>query len=267
MLLMTSVVDTSGLSIAYHLEGGGPPVVFLHGFFCDHRVWRRQRELTDAYTFVAWDAPGCGGSSTPPQSFRMADYADVLAGFIKWLGLGRPHLVGNSFGGTLALQLAIQHPELARSVVGIDTYAGWSGSFAPDIVAQRLNASLPDLDLPAEEVATKWLPGFVTAAAPEAIKEELREVVVDFNPTGMRTMIQALADADLRDGLDRVGLPILLIWGDQDVRSPLAVGQDLHARLQDSRLIVLSGTGHLPQVEAADRVNAELRRFFDSVQA
>lgn len=266
MLFVTPMVDIGGLSITYQREGGGPPIVFLHGFFGDHRVWRRQLELTDAYTFVAWDAPGCGGSSIPPQSFRMADYAGVLAGFIERLDLGRPHLVGNSFGGTLALQLAIAHPELARSVVGIDTYAGWNGSFAPDVVAQRLNASLPDLDLPAEEVATKWLPGFVTAAAPEAIKQELRGVIVDFNPSGMRAMIHALADADLRDGLNRVDLPTLLIWGEQDVRSPLAVGRDLRARLQDSRLVVLSGTGHLAQVEAADCVNAELRRFFDSVQ-
>jgi len=65
---MSSFVQVEGLRIAYQREGGGRPIVFLHGFFGDHRVWRRQLELADGYTFVAWDAPGCGQSSTPPAS-------------------------------------------------------------------------------------------------------------------------------------------------------------------------------------------------------
>jgi pimeloyl-ACP methyl ester carboxylesterase len=262
---MLAFVEAGGLRIAYEREGSGRPIVFLHGFFGDHRVWRRQRELADQYTFVAWDAPGCGASSMPPDSLRMPGYADLLAEFIARLDLDQPHLVGNSFGGTLALQLASRHPEVARSVVGIDTYAGWSGSFNPAIVAQRLGASLPDLELPPEEVAAKWIKGFVTPAAPEPIQDELRSIIAAFKPEGMRPMIRALAEADLRKELAELHLPTLLIWGAQDVRSPITVAEDLHARLEDSRLVVFEGAGHLAQVEAAERLNAELRSFFSSV--
>jgi pimeloyl-ACP methyl ester carboxylesterase len=262
---MLAFAEAGGFRIAYEREGSGRPIVFLHGFFGDHRVWRRQRELADHYTFVAWDTPGCGASSMPPDSFRMSDYADLLAAFIARLGLDQPHLVGNSFGGTLALHLASRHPEIASSVVGIDTYAGWSGSFNPAIVAQRLEASLPDLELPAQEVASKWVTSFVTPEAPEPIKDELRSIIAAFKPDGMRPMIRALAEADLRNELAELHLPTLLIWGAQDVRSPIAVGQDLHARLAGSRLVVFEGAGHLAQVEAADRLNAELRSFFSSV--
>src|SRR5215472_11693594 len=262
-----SYVDSSGLRIAYQREGNGRPIVFLHGFFGDHRVWRRQRELADEYTFVAWDAPGCGGSSMPPDDFRMPDYTDLLADFIHHLDLGRPHLVGNSFGGTLALQLSSRHPEIAKSVVGIDTYAGWSGSFTPTVVADRLDASLADLELSPQDVAGKWIKGFVTPQAPEPMKDELRSFIADFKPDGMRTMIRSLAEADLREELKDVHLPTLLIWGAQDVRSSLAVANDLEERLEGSRLVVLEGAGHLAQVEAADRVNAELRAFFKSFEA
>ncbi len=62
-------VEVDGLRIAYRREGLGAPVIFLHGFFGDHRVWRCQLELADEYTVVAWDAPGCGGSSVPPPTF------------------------------------------------------------------------------------------------------------------------------------------------------------------------------------------------------
>src|SRR5579859_2943466 len=262
---MLALAEAGGLRIAYERDGSGWPIVFLHGFFGDHRVWRRQRELADQYTFVAWDARGCGPSSMPPDGFRMPDYADLLAEFIDRLDLGRPHLVGNSFGGTLALQLASRHPEVPRSVVGIGTYAGWSGSFDPEVVAQRLAASMPDLDLPPEEVAAKWVTGFVTPEAAEPIKHEWRSIIADFKPNGMRAMIQALAEADLRQELRHLNVPILLIWGARDVRSPITVAQDLHAQLEGSRLVVLEGAGHLAQVEAAERLNAELRSFFRSV--
>jgi pimeloyl-ACP methyl ester carboxylesterase len=262
---MMAFVEAGGLRIAYEREGSGRPIVFLHGFFGDHRVWRRQSELADQYTFVAWDAPGCGASAIPSEGVRMPDYADLLAEFIDRLDLDQPHLVGNSFGGTLALELASRHPEVARSVVGIDTYAGWSGSFSPVVVAQRLAGSLPDLDLPPTEVASKWVTGFVTPDAPELIKDELRSIIADFKPGGMRLMIQALAEADLRKELRDLHLPTLLVWGAQDVRSPITVAQDLHAQLEGSRLVVFEGAGHLAQVEAAERLNAELRSFFRSV--
>lgn len=264
---MMELADVHGLRIAYQREGNGRPILFLHGFFGDHRVWRRQLELADDFTFIAWDAPGCGDSSPPPDDFRLPDYADLLSDFIRRLDLGQPHLVGNSFGGSLALQLASRHAGLARSVVGLDTYAGWSGSFSAATVAERLAASLPDLELPPEEVAARWIPGFVTKDAPDAIKEELRGIIAGFDPDGMRTMIRSLAEADLREELARVHLPALLIWGAQDVRSPLSVARDLEARIEGSRLVVLEGAGHLVQVEAADRVNAELRAFFSSVDS
>ncbi|HEX6350811.1 MAG TPA: alpha/beta hydrolase [Candidatus Dormibacteraeota bacterium] len=255
-------IEVDGLRIAYWMEGEGPPVVFLHGFFGDHRVWRSQFELADRYRVVAWDAPGCGSSSVPPSSWSLAEYAECLAGFIDALGLESPHVVGNSFGGSLALKVYDHSPAKLRSLVLADTYAGWSGSFPPEIVEQRLNWSLPDLDLPVDQVVTKWLPGFVTQAAAEPIVTEMASIISDFNREGMRVMIQALAEADLRDVLPRVAVPVLLVWGGQDVRSPLEVAKAMRSQISTSRLVVLRGAGHLSHVEAPARFNEELRRFF-----
>src|SRR6188472_1610646 len=112
-----SEIEVDGFKVVYRVAGEGPPVVFLHGFFGDHRVWRSQFELADEFKVIAWDAPGCGGSSTPPPTFAMSDYAHVLEGFIDALGIAPAHLVGNSFGGTLALELAIRRPDLVKSIV------------------------------------------------------------------------------------------------------------------------------------------------------
>jgi pimeloyl-ACP methyl ester carboxylesterase len=258
-------VVINGRRIAYRRAGEGPPIVFLHGFFGDHRVWNHQLDLADSYSVVAWDAPGCGGSTEPPEPFRMADYADLLAAFIEAVGLEHPHVVGNSFGATLALELACRHPAIPRSVVAADGYAGWSGSFPPEVVADRLTRSLPDLALSGPELAAKWMPGFVTPAAPPAVVDELTAITADFRADGMSVMIRALADADLRDELPRMTVPTLLIWGTGDVRSPVAVGEDLRARIAGSRLVLIPGAGHLSQVEAPDRFNAEVRSFLQSV--
>lgn len=69
-------VEVAGLHIAYRRAGDGPPLVLLHGNPLDSREWRRQFDgLSDAFTVVAWDMPGCGRSSDPPEAFRIVDEA------------------------------------------------------------------------------------------------------------------------------------------------------------------------------------------------
>ena len=83
-------IEVQGLRIAYERAGEGPPLVLLHGFVGNSGEWRRTLDtLSDEFTLVAWDAPGSGRSSDPPESFRMPDYADCLARFVRALGLER----------------------------------------------------------------------------------------------------------------------------------------------------------------------------------
>lgn len=111
-------LEVEGLRIAYERAGAGAPLILLHGFVGDSREWRRQIDgLSHEFTVVAWDAPGAGRSSDPPESFRMPDYADCLAGFVGALGLERPHVVGLSFGGALALELYRRHPAIPMTLV------------------------------------------------------------------------------------------------------------------------------------------------------
>ena len=188
-------------------------------------MWRHQLALADDWTVVAWDAPGCGGSTQPPSTFTIADYADTLAEFIAGLGLDRPHLVGNSFGAALALELAARHPAIPASLVVNGGSAGWSGSFPPEVVAERLRHSLEALDLPAEDIVSRWVPQFVTSSASEPVVSDLSTIISDVRPDGMRVMMRAYAEADLRPELARVTAPTLLIWGEEDLRAPLPVAR------------------------------------------
>lgn len=262
---MTERIDVGGLNIAFERSGDGPPLVMLHGGLSDHREWRRQVDgLSDEFTVVAWDAPGCGGSSDPPESFRMPDYADCLAAFVELLGLGRPHMLGLSWGSTLALELYRRHPSIPRTLVLTAAYAGWAGSLPATVVTERLQTSLRDLALSPEPLVRTWLPSLLTERATDEMVDELVGIMSEFHPGGVRAMLHALAEADLRDVLPTIEVPTLLLYGEEDQRSPLAVAEEMRSRIPGSTLVVIPEVGHQSNVEAADRFNAEVRRFLFS---
>src|SRR5690348_8331417 len=201
-------IEVEGLRIAYQQAGEGPPLLLLHGGLSDSREWRRQlEELSDEFTVVAWDAPGCGQSSDPPETFRLPEYADCLAAFVDALGLGQSHVLGLSFGAGLALELYRRHPTVPRTLVLASAYAGWAGSLPAQVVEQRLQRVLREADLAPEQVVPRWIPEFFTERAPAELIDEVAAIMSEFHPAGWRAMAHALAEADLRDVLPRIGVP------------------------------------------------------------
>jgi pimeloyl-ACP methyl ester carboxylesterase len=260
-----SEVEVSGLRIAYEREGTGPPLVLLHGGFgFDSRSWRRQIDaMSNDYTVVAWDAPGCGRSSDPPQPFRLPDYADCLDGFIGALGLPRPHVLGLSFGGALALQLFDRHPAVPRTLILAGAYAGWAGSLQPDEVDRRMTRLAADMRRPPEEWIPSYMSGLLTEAATPGMVEEVKSLMSGVRPAANQAMLQGMAESDLRDVLSRINVPTLLLYGEQDVRSPVEVGRALHDGIPGSSLVILPGVGHLSTVEGAEQFNREVRSFLE----
>jgi len=255
-------VEVEGLSVAYRRAGDGAPLVLLHGGLSDSREWRRQlEELSNEFDVVAWDAPGCGGSSDPSETLGLDGYADCLAGFITVLGLERPHVVGLSFGAGLALELYRRQPPLVASLVLASAYAGWAGSLPPEVVEERLRDVRRQADLPPEEVVAEWLPALFTSSVPSDVVEEAAAIMRDFHPAGMRAMANAFARADLRDVLPQIEVPTLLLYGDADERSPRDAAVELRAAIPNSRLVWLEHVGHQINMEDPERFNAELRQF------
>lgn len=259
-------VDVDGLRIAFERTGHGPPLVLLHGGFSDRRVWRRQLEgLSDQFTLVAWDAPGCGGSSDPPDTFGLADYADHLARFIDRLSLDRPHMLGLSFGSGLALELYRRHPHIPRTLILASAYAGWAGSLPPEEVEARLERGLRDAQRSPQEWVEDYLPTFFAHTVAPEVVEATAAMMLDTRSAGLVPMLRSFAVADLRDVLPTIAVPTLLLYGDLDVRAPLPVAEDLHGRIPGSRLVVLPGVGHDTNMEAPAAFNDAVRAFLRSV--
>ncbi|MFB8370583.1 alpha/beta fold hydrolase [Pseudarthrobacter sp. NPDC055928] len=260
-------VTVTGLEITYQRAGSGEPLILLHGGFgFDSRSWGPQLDgLDDEFDVIAWDAPGCGGSADPPESFSMDHYADSLAEFVRAIGLTRPHVLGLSFGGALALALYARHPALPRSLILAGAYAGWAGSLPPDEVQRRVQRISEEVAQPPEEWLPKYLPGMLTASAPREMAEQTLALMSDIHPRASLTMLRAMADADLRGILPAIDVPTLVLHGELDERSPLAVGKELHTKIPASQFVVLPGVGHLSNIEAADAFNLAVRTFLRSL--
>ena len=259
-------VDVGGLRIAYATAGEGPPLVLLHGGWIDSRLWRRQLEgLSDDFAVAAWDTPGCGASSDPPADWLMPDYADCLAAWLDAVGIERPHVLGLSWGSALALELYRRHPQIPASLVLASAYAGWAGSLPREVVEERLERAVAELERPPEEWAAAYIPGLLTEAAPREVADEFVAIINDVHPAGSRTMLRAMAEADLRDVLPRIDVPTLLLYGELDVRSPLHVAEALHASIPGSQLVVLAGVGHAANAEKPEEFNAAVRTFLEAV--
>ncbi len=266
---VVEVVDVDGLRLAVTRAGDGPALVLLGGFVGDGlATWRHQIEaLSDSYTVVAWDAPGSGGSSDVPESFRLPDFADCLGTLVSALKLEQLVMVGLSFGGALAIEFFRRHRALVRGLFLAGAYAGWSGSLPADTVDLRLRASMEASQLPAADFVSALLPSMFSASAPQDRVADFAANMADtFRPSGFRTMAKASAQADLRDVLPSIDVPTVVLRGGQDVRAPREVAEALAAAIPTARLIVLEEVGHVSCVEAPERFTAELRTFLDGIE-
>jgi pimeloyl-ACP methyl ester carboxylesterase len=253
------------LSIAYRTAGEGEPLVLLHGFLCDSRCWRTQFiGLADQFRLVAWDAPGAGFSSDPPESFTVTDWAHTVAGFLDATGVHKAHFLGLSWGGMLAQEFYRLYSRRVDRLVLVDTYAGWKGSLPEDAVEKRRVRCYRDASRPKDQVVSEWVPTeFFSNATPE-LAREMAAVVADFHALGFRLMAKSLAETDTSGWLNTIKVPTLLIWGDSDQRSPLNVAEQFHTAIPGSKLEVIPGAGHVSNMEKPDEFNAIVRRFLGS---
>ncbi len=238
-------------------EAGAMPAVLLHGWGGDLDDWAfNQSTLSEGRAVYALDLPGHGGSSKDVGDGSAAAMAGAVRAALSTLGLERIHLCGHSFGGGVALELALGEPDRIASLsliaptglgreIDSKTLEGFGRAdrrreLTPFIEVMYGNASL------------------VTRAG---VEETLKRLRID----GVREAMRRIHETNFPDHEQRntylerrseLTMPVLVIWGKSDRIIPVA-----HAgALPGARSVLLEGVGHMPQAEAAGTVNAELAR-------
>jgi pyruvate dehydrogenase E2 component (dihydrolipoamide acetyltransferase) len=255
-------VEVAGKTLQYLKigEGEGPPVLLLHGFGGDINIWVfNQETLAEAgRTVYALDLPGHGQSSKDVGEGDLGTFVETVAGFMDEMGIVKAHLVGHSMGGAISGSLALAHPNRVASLILIDS-AGLGEEINADyiegfIVANRrreMKSTLGLLFADPDLVTRNLVNDELRFKRMDGVDESLRVTADKVFPGGKQ------ADVPDLSGLD---VPILAIWGQDDKIVPVSHSENLP---EGARVEVLEATGHMPQMEAAGRVNRLIGEFLD----
>jgi pimeloyl-ACP methyl ester carboxylesterase len=169
-------------------------------------------------------------------------------------------LAGISWGGMVALELYRRHPSRVATLILVDTYAGWKGSL-PEAELRARIAHAREVFAAPEREFDPTLPGLLSADPPAEALSTLEEMAADVRPDSLRTQLSLSAETDLRDLLPTVAVPTLLVWGEQDARSPLSVARQFERAIPDTTLVVIPDAGHVSNLEQPERFNEAVREF------
>jgi 3-oxoadipate enol-lactonase len=236
--------------VAMQIGGDGPPLVLLHSLLADRTSFDRVIDaLARTHRVIALDLPGFGASD-PVDSGGLEPVADRVAGAIGALALdSKPILLGNGYGGFVALLTSIRHPGLAARLVLADCGAAFSEPGRAAFRGMAAGAEKGGLAAIADVAMRRLFAPAYQAEHPQLIAErKARFLSVD--PRTFRAACQALAALDLRDRLSSVTVPVLVLVGEIDEATPPPMSTELAAGLPDAKLAVLPGCAHVPQLQA-----------------
>jgi len=253
------------LEIAEQGPRDGLPVVMLHGM-TDSRLsyepmWH---ELPKHWHTIAVSLRG-HGESDRPQQYTMPDMAGDVALLAETLQLKPVVVVGHSMGSAVAMQLAIDRPDLVRALVAMGAFASFADKSDlrtyRDTEIEALRDPIPDRV--AREFQVSTLAGPMDEAMLEMMVGESRKV-----PSRVwRAALDALLADSFCAGLPTLNLPVLLIWGSADTFVPRADQDRLRSVLPAAQLQEYEGVGHALHWEQPARTANDLRRFVDALQA
>jgi 3-oxoadipate enol-lactonase len=263
MPVRSGYAPVDGTALYYEVAGAGSPVVLVHGFSLDHRMWDDQAAvLAGRYTVVRYDLRGFGRSAPAAVPYT---HADDLKALLAHLGLERVILMGLSLGGGAALNFSIRYPEAVAALIAVDpSLGGWR--WDPAGIAAQAAVRQAAQEVGVEAARVLWLkdPLFAAARANPAVAVRLEALVSAYSgwhwlhaDPGRPLNPPAL------DRLHEIGAPALVVVGEHDVPDFQGIAETLARRIPGARKEVIPGAGHLVNLEQPERFNAAVLGFLD----
>jgi pimeloyl-ACP methyl ester carboxylesterase len=273
-------VTLHGYEVAYRRAGKGPVLLLLHGIAGSSQTWLPSMEpLQRDYTVLAPDFLGHGRSAKPLGDYSLGNHASGMRDFLHVLGIERATVVGQSFGGGVAMQFAYQFPERCERLVLVD--AGGLGRevswmlrlvtlpaaeyvlpviFSAPVrnVGDSILGLLRDRGIRHVRAAEMWQ-SFASLTEPANRQAFIRTMRAVIDPGGQSV-----------SAMDRLylaaNMPTLIVWGDKDKIIPMVHAYKAHEAMPNSRLAIMEGVGHYPHVEEPGRFVEILVDFLQTTQ-
>jgi 3-oxoadipate enol-lactonase len=260
MQMKTSV---HGTSINYEDAGQGLPVILLHGFPLDHRMWRNQVEaLHNAYRVITPDLRGMGGSDVPKDNITLDHYADDILALMDQLEIEQAVLGGFSMGGYIAFSLMRKAPKRFSALILADT--------RPEADSQegrknRMIMAAALLDKGAVAAKDAMLPKLLSENTQQAMPklvEELDNMISSMAPVGLVHACLSMAfRQDSISLLPSIDVPTLVIVGEKDVITPPEVMKQMADHIPNSLFVRIPNAAHMSPMESPAAFNTALLEF------
>jgi 3-oxoadipate enol-lactonase len=239
--------------IALTVHGSGPLVVFLHGIGGNRHHWRHQLPVfATRFKAVAWDARGYGDSDDYAGALRFEDLTADLLRVLDHFKAPKAHLVGLSMGGRIARNFALRHPERVARLVLANTTPGFD-ALTPEQVKKFVE------ERKARSPAT--IKALISQHARPGAYEDLLESFKALRQPSYLKTLDASVTQDRAAAIERIRAPTLVITSDEDKVYPPSIARNMAKRIPGARLAVISGAGHLSNLEQPGQFNQVVLRF------
>jgi 3-oxoadipate enol-lactonase len=227
--------------------GKGAPLFLLHSLLSDRASFDAiAPELAKSFRVIVPELPGFGGSKAVGGG--LADIADRMAEAVREVGAGAI-VLGNGYGGFVALQIAIRHPGVASRFVFADCGAAFSEAGREAFRNMAIVSKAKGLAAITDVAMRRLFAPEFQAANPELMAGR-RAAFLRTNEDVFRAACSQLAELDLRPELHKVKVPALVLVGEQDEATPPPMSHELAAGLPDARLKIIPGCAHVPQLQS-----------------
>lgn len=237
-------------------SGGETPILFLHGVGSDKRVWQPQLEhFAISRRAVAFDYPGYGESEFVDGATR-DDFAAAILAAMDALEIESAHICGLSLGGVIAIAMHSAAASRCRSLVIADSFA-----VHPDGQGIHDRSVAASQAMTMRELAEARSGLLLGSEATDALKSEIVNTMAGIDPAAYRLGAAAVWLADQRDRATEIGVPTLILVGDEDGITPPSLSVELHELISQSQLQVIPKAGHLANAEQPQAFNCAIESF------
>jgi len=256
-------IEIAGGIISTTVTGAGHPVVLLHSLLADRGSFDRiVGPLAEQFQVIVPDLPGFGDSSTVAGG--LTEIADRLVTAVRTLvGDERPIVLGNGFGGFIALHMALRHPALISRLVIADSGAAFSEPGRQAFRDMAAAAAALGLEAVAKTAMRRLFAPEFQEANPDLMAER-QAAFLRTDPAAFRTACTALAALDIRGAVGRLTIPTLVLVGEHDEATPPAMSKELAGLLPDAALIILPDCAHVPQLQRPEAFLAAIGPFIEA---
>ena len=251
--------QVAGVQLAYTRKGTGVPVMLITGLSGRGREWGPQVDLfAENFDVIVPDHPGCGDSSRPDE-FTLSHHTEAMAELLRHLEVGPAHIVGSSTGGAIAQLLALDRPDVVRSISLVSSWARSDDFFRHQFAARK--EVLERLG-PAEYATVSALFLF----SPEFFRDHYTDVeqwhkaASQGDKEVMAARIDMILQHDVHDRLPLIDTPTLVLVGSADVCTPPHCSRELAGVIPGAESVVMEG-GHLIYKEAVEEFHRVVTEF------